>query len=79
MGRPSATRQFFGSNVALVFARYARGRGRSGVPVPYAALHPFGVGVLIYAMLRSAATTLARGGIEWRGTFYPLDLLKDAP
>ena len=42
----------------------------------YAALHPFGIGVFIYAALRSAYMALARGGIEWRGTFYPLRLLK---
>jgi hypothetical protein len=79
VGRPSATRLFLGFNVALAFAMYACGRGRSGVPVPYAALHPFATGGLIYAMLRSAAKTLARGGIEWRDTSYPLDELKGAP
>src|SRR3712207_8216906 len=43
----------------------------SGVPAYYAALHPFGTGAMIFAMLRSTYKTLARGGIEWRGTFYP--------
>jgi hypothetical protein len=38
-------------------------------------LHPFGISAFIYAMLRSAYTTLANDGIEWRGTKYPLDLL----
>jgi glycosyltransferase involved in cell wall biosynthesis len=30
-----------------------------------------------YALLRSALLALARGGICWRGTFYPLSLLKE--
>ena len=52
-------------------------RSGSRISPLYAALHPFGVGVLIYAMLRSAYTTLANDGIEWRGTMYPLELLKE--
>jgi hypothetical protein len=43
----------------------------------YAVLHPFGIGIFIYAMLRSASTTLVNGGIEWRETRYPLKDLKD--
>jgi hypothetical protein len=42
-----------------------------------AILHPFGICVFIYAMLRSASTTIVNGGIEWRGTRYPLEELKD--
>ena len=42
----------------------------------YAALHPFSVCVFLYAMLNSVITTLANGGIEWRGTHYPLAYLK---
>jgi glycosyltransferase involved in cell wall biosynthesis len=43
----------------------------------YAVLHPFSICVFIYAMLRSASTTLFNGGIEWRETRYPLKELKD--
>jgi cellulose synthase/poly-beta-1,6-N-acetylglucosamine synthase-like glycosyltransferase len=35
--------------------------------------------VLIFAMLRSTYKTLVRGGIEWRGTFYPLERLRRGP
>jgi glycosyltransferase involved in cell wall biosynthesis len=75
----TATRLFFGMDVLLVFAMYTYGARRAGARISplYAALHPFGVGVLIYAMLRSAYTTLANDGIEWRGTRYPLELLKE--
>ena len=53
-----------------VAAMYAYGPRFSGTQVSplYAALHPFGTAVLIYAMLRSASVALANGGIEWRGT-----------
>jgi hypothetical protein len=43
----------------------------------YAALHPVGICVFVYAMLRSASTTIANGGIEWRGTRYSLKELRD--
>lgn len=40
-------------------------------------LFPFGGLCVIYATLRSMWLTLARGGIIWRDTFYPLDRLKE--
>jgi glycosyltransferase involved in cell wall biosynthesis len=60
----------------LIYAYRARYFGND-TPWWYAGLHPVGVCVFIYAMLRSASTTLAGGGIEWRGTRYPLKDLKD--
>jgi hypothetical protein len=77
--RRAVTRLLFGTNVLLVFAAYAYGarRSRSRTSPLYAALHPFGAGVLIHAVLRSAYVILTRGGIEWRGTRYPLDLLTE--
>jgi len=43
----------------------------------YAVLHPIGVSVFIYAVLRSAFTTIIKGGIEGRETHYPLEELRD--
>lgn len=76
--RRRAMRLLFGADVLAIFAMYAYGPRVSGysLPTPYAALHPFGMGTFIYAALRSAYVTLARGGIEWRGTFYPLGRLR---
>ena len=37
---------------------------------------PVGAVSLAYAMLRSAVTTLSQGGVEWRGTTYPLAALR---
>ncbi len=79
LARRAVTRLLFGSNVGLVVAMYVQGARRSGTQLSplYATLHPFGIGVFIYAMLRSAYRVLAGGGIEWRGTKYPLDLLQE--
>lgn len=42
----------------------------------YGLTHPLGALIVIYIILRSTLVTLARGGIVWRDTFYPLDQLK---
>ena len=41
-----------------------------------AALTPFMLPVLLYAMLNSIFVTLRRGGIRWRETFYTLEVLR---
>jgi glycosyltransferase involved in cell wall biosynthesis len=66
-------------SVLSTFFLYAYRAKHSGVETPwwYAALHPMGVCILIYAMLGSAYTTIANGGIEWRGTRYSLKSLKE--
>jgi glycosyltransferase involved in cell wall biosynthesis len=46
-------------------------------PAIYGLTHPIGAAVFIYMALRAMIETLWRGGIIWRGTFYPLaDLRK---
>ena len=42
----------------------------------YGLTHPLGALIVIYIILRSMLVTLARGGVVWRGTFYPLEELK---
>jgi len=49
---------------------------RSGLSAWHVLLAPFAAGVFVYTMLRSMATTLAQGGVVWRGTFYSLAELK---
>ena len=66
-------------NIFSTFLLYAYRARHFGNETPwwYAILHPFGICVFIYAMLRSASTTIINGGIEWRETRYPLKELKD--
>ncbi len=42
----------------------------------YALTFPIGAALVLYAMLRSWIVTILRGGIVWRGTFYPLAELR---
>ena len=42
----------------------------------YFLLHPISTLLFIYTILRSMFVTLRNGGVEWRGTFYPLDELR---
>ena len=42
----------------------------------YALTYPAGAVIFIWMLLRSTIVTLHKGGIDWRGTFYPLDDLK---
>ena len=66
-------------NILSTFLAYAYRAEILGDERPwwYAIFHPIGTCVFIYAMLRSASTTLINGGIEWRGTRYPLKELKE--
>ena len=46
------------------------------MPPYYFVLHPVSTTLFVYTMLRSMIITLGRGGVEWRGRFYPLEELK---
>lgn len=48
----------------------------SDIPAYYIVLHPVSSALFVYIMLRSTVLTLARGGVVWRGTFYPLGELR---
>ncbi len=64
--------------VALLsmFSIYFGMSARSGIPAYYFALHPVSTTLFVYTVLRSMVITLSRGGVIWRGTFYPLDELR---
>jgi glycosyltransferase involved in cell wall biosynthesis len=64
--------------VALLcmFGIYAGMSTKSSIAPYYFLLHPISTTLFAYTVLRSAALTLSRGGIVWRGTFYPLEELR---
>jgi hypothetical protein len=47
-----------------------------GVSLLYSLTYPIGALIFIWMLARSTIVTLWKGGIEWRGTFYPLKELK---
>jgi glycosyltransferase involved in cell wall biosynthesis len=64
--------------VALLsmFSIYFGMSEKAGIPAYYFALHPVSTTLFVYTLLRSMVITLSRGGVIWRGTFYPLDELR---
>jgi glycosyltransferase involved in cell wall biosynthesis len=73
---PRAVRVPSAVGVGAMLAAYVGNARRSGNEARYAGLMPVASVLLAYAMVRSAAVTLHRGGVEWRGTFYPLAELR---
>jgi hypothetical protein len=55
---------------AAILARRLGWSCRSAFYVPF--LFP----LFLYSVLNSAFVTLRQGGIRWRETFYPLDVLR---
>ena len=73
---PGWSRVPYGVALASMFFLYA-GIWRQGEIHPwYFFLHPVSTTLFIYTMLRSTFLTLWNGGVEWRGTKYPLDDLR---
>ena len=60
-------------SIACVYLLLGRLSGRSAWNFLFA---PFAGAVFIFILLRSTITTLRQGGVEWRGTFYPLRELR---
>ncbi len=67
-----------GYAVALfsMFSIYVGMSRKSDIPPYYFVLHPVSTALFVYTMLRSTFLTLGRGGVAWRGTFYPLEELR---
>jgi glycosyltransferase involved in cell wall biosynthesis len=62
--------------LATVAAIYVGMSWYSDISPVYVVLHPFGALLFCYALVRSAVLTLARGGVDWRGTRYSLAELR---
>jgi glycosyltransferase involved in cell wall biosynthesis len=67
-----------GYAVALgsLIAVYVEIGKRTGISLGYLLLHPVASLLMGYTILRSTVLTVGRGGVVWRGTFYPLAELK---
>jgi GT2 family glycosyltransferase len=57
----------------LIHGAMAKSTGASPL---YALTHPLGALLFFWMLGRSAIATLWRGGVVWRGTFYPLEELR---
>ncbi len=69
-------RWLFAFSVVTVFLVYVWNKRLSKLPAWYAALHPFGITMVLYATLEAVAKALWRGSISWRGTRYSLSELR---
>jgi glycosyltransferase involved in cell wall biosynthesis len=73
---PGWTRLGYGLALASMFGLYAGVWRRDEISPWYFLLHPVSTVLFIYTILRSMCVTLWNGGVEWRGTFYPLGDLR---
>jgi len=73
---PGWARIGYGFAFASMFGLYAGIWRRDEISPWYFFLHPVSTILFIYTILRSMFVTLWNGGVEWRGTFYPLGALK---
>lgn len=65
-----------GAAVLLLLSLYAGAAHRNRAAAWHALVFPLGVLFFLFVLWRSTVYTLRRGGIEWRGTHYPLHQLK---
>jgi cellulose synthase/poly-beta-1,6-N-acetylglucosamine synthase-like glycosyltransferase len=66
----------YAAALLFMFLIYVGMWTKSPIPPYYFFLHPISTTLFIYTMLRSMTLTLGRGGVVWRGTFYPLEELR---
>jgi glycosyl transferase family 21 len=67
---------FLVQQTALLLALRSTSRRLGRSPFLLWLAYPFAVALLLYAYWNSAIRTLLAGGVRWRDTFYPLDLLR---
>ena len=65
-----------GTRAVVVDAACGSLRAAAGLVLGSAAMTPLLYPVLVYAVVNSAFVTLRQGGVRWRDTFYPLDILR---
>ena len=73
---PGWARIPYALTLASMFLLYAGIWRKVDISPWYFLLHPVSTLLFIYTMMRSMFVTLWNDGVEWRGTFYPLEELK---
>jgi glycosyltransferase involved in cell wall biosynthesis len=73
----SPTRLAAGVALGSVAGLYFLSSRTSRISSWYAALFPVAAALVVYSMLRSMLITVLRGGVTWRGTWYPLAELRE--
>jgi len=73
---PGWTRVPYAVALGSMFLLYAGVWRKVEIEPWYFLLHPVSTILFIYTMLKSTFVTLRNGGVEWRGTFYPLEELR---
>jgi cellulose synthase/poly-beta-1,6-N-acetylglucosamine synthase-like glycosyltransferase len=73
---PGWARIPYAVTLASMFLLYAGIWRKVDISPWYFLLHPVSTLLFIYTMMKSMIVTLRNGGVEWRGTFYPLEELK---
>jgi hypothetical protein len=61
---------------AFIMLTYAANRRVTQIPAWLAVFFAPATAIVLFAFMRSMILTLVRGGVEWRGTCYPLDELR---
>jgi len=73
---PGWTKLLFALHLFGIFMFYCLSGWIADISPVYFLLHPVSASLMSYANFRSTVVTLWRGGVLWRGTFYPLKELK---
>lgn len=60
----------------IIFCIYLILAGLNQINIFYFFTFPIACIIIVYLMLRAIFLTLAKGGVDWRGTFYSLEELK---
>ncbi len=77
LGGPWPIRSAGVVSLLMIAALYAlASRYYTRIRLEYILTFPVAAALVLYAMLRSTVVTLLRGGVVWRGTFYPLGELR---
>lgn len=63
-------------SLAAIAGLYVLSCRHSRISPWYAVCFPVGAVLFVYGLLRSVWVTRRRGGVDWRGTFYPLKKLR---